>query len=714
MEDSYLKKFVEYCADGQFFEAAIQGIYECFVRSGDTVVDAGANRGRHTFPLCDAVGPQGRVYAIEAIPGLARELAKAASRISQLSVVEAALTNFSGQTSFHYVKNADWFSGIGKCSYPFEPKIEVIEVPARRLDELIPEEQVISFIKLDLEGGEYDALQGSKRILERDRPLVVFEHAGLYRSVCYKYEMQEFELFWSKLDYRLVDLFGRSVSAGRLEQWPVWYLVATADERSRTLADNLHVAAILAAQRFQRENCPLVLSNPVNETRPAWAGPGEGTIRDQVNLEEMNQRRDSTSSSKLAPRLKRTDFRSKDTAMRIVIGCEHNVPPELLRDALTVGKALMARGHVVSYVVGDPITLVDYAGSWTPNELYQAPLHRSPPDLVMKRPVTDGFSDRMATVGFDEKQTLLALSSLWYRQIEALKPDVIIGFYSPVLWLVGPAHAPTFALGAGLTLPPALGTSFPRLSIDSTPLADESMMLENANAALLRLGQPSMAALSEMMDRCEPILYGVPACDPYLQVRRTLSIGLLGIEPNPTVPPQEQRLAALLDINCPGIETIVLALAGFDNIPVDICISGVTSNMRRFLEEQPHIRVWKDYSTLLQHVASMSVVVHHGALDVAQRCISVGRPQLLVPWTREQEIFGATTQWMACHWIKHPTASIDEMAQTFRLIANDLSLTVAAQHHARQLANTNLPDALPEITERIEATRRVRLVATAG
>jgi hypothetical protein len=392
--------------------------------------------------------------------------------------------------------------------------------------------------------------------------------------------------------------------------------------------------------------------------------------------------------------------------MRYVICCDQGAPSETVRDALTVGRALLGRGHEVAYIVGDPVMLVDYAGSWSPNDLYQAPVCRAAPGLVMKRPNMDGFSDVMATVGFGDKQTLVALSTLWNRQLAALKPDAIIGLYTPVVWLVGPAHAPTFALGGGLMLPPALGTSFPRLTVDSAPLADEAVMLANANAALLRLGQPPLAALSEVLDRCSSLLYGVPAFDPYLQVRRTVSMGLLGEEPSPVVPPAAPRLAAFLDVYCPGIETVILALAGFDQVPVDVSVTGATTSMRLFLEQQPRITFWRDYASLLEHAASASVLVHHGVHDVGQRCISLGRPQLLIPWTREQEVFSGLVQWMSYSWVKHPNVPIEEMAGTFRAILRDPSLVVAAQHHARQLSNTSLPDALPAIVERIEGLGR--------
>ena len=389
--------------------------------------------------------------------------------------------------------------------------------------------------------------------------------------------------------------------------------------------------------------------------------------------------------------------------MRVAICCDPGAPAEVVRDAITIGRALMERGHAIAYIVGDPVTLMESAGSWIPNDLYPAPIRRATPNLVMKPPAIDGFADSMATSGFDDKPTLLVLASLWNRLLLALQPEVIVGFYAPLLWLVAPGHAPTFALGSGLMLPPVMGTSFPRLSVNSTPLADENLMLANANAALLRCGQQPLVALSEVIDRCTSILYGVPAFDPYLQLRRTLSAGLLGELPTPTVPPTNNRLAFFLDVYCPNIEQIVLAAVGLSDAQLDICVSGATTGMRRFLEQQPNVKVWKDYASLLTEAASASALIHHGVQDVAQRSVSLGRPQLVIPWTREQEIFSAGIQWMAFTWTKPPSTPIQEIADTFSGMLKDLSLTVAAQHYARQLALTNLPNALPGILERIEA-----------
>lgn len=394
---------------------------------------------------------------------------------------------------------------------------------------------------------------------------------------------------------------------------------------------------------------------------------------------------------------------SPDRPLRLVIGCDLDAPSESLRDALRIGGALTSRGHEVVYLVGDPVALVEQAGSPITSGLHQAPAKRAASHLVMKRPSTDGFADRLAVMGFDDKQTLMTLASVWNAELAAIQPDVIIGIGTPILWLVGRAHAPTFAVGNGLMLPPPLGSSFPRLAVNSAPLADDNAMLDNANAVLSRMGRPSLATLGELVTECRPILYGLSVLDPYLQLRNDRTTGLLAATPSPSLPPQRERLAAFLDVNCPNIEMLILALAGFDrDIAIDICITGATAGMRRFLQQQPHVTFWPDYVSLMERAARASVLIHHGAQDVAQHCLVVGRPQLILPWTTEQEMLNYMIGWLGITWTKSPAISIEEMATTLHDLLRDTSLPVSAQHHARQLAQTDIGDALPTMIEQIE------------
>lgn len=391
----------------------------------------------------------------------------------------------------------------------------------------------------------------------------------------------------------------------------------------------------------------------------------------------------------------------KPTA-RIVVCCSPDGTSGNLDDAMLLGRSLMTKGHMVAFITGDPAGLVGHSGGWMPPELHQAPIRRPGPLLVMKTPAPDGLADAMALQGFDDKRTLLTLAHMWSRLFALLRPDAILAFNMPLAWLVGPGHVPTFALGNGAALPPIADSSFPRLRVQSTPLADEELMLRNANAALSMLGHPSLATLSDVVGRCNEMLYGVPALDPYLPFRRSVSAGLLGGEMVPTNPPAEPRMMAMIDAHCPGIETVILALAGFGHAPTDIWLAGGSTTMRRFLTHQPHIQLWDDKAAMMSQAAASSVLVHHGEQAAAEAALALGRPQFVIPWTAEQNLLLQQLRPMGQTWEKLPSVPVEEMAGAFRAVLEDNSLVTAAQHRARQLLAMNLPDALPEFLERIE------------
>lgn len=388
--------------------------------------------------------------------------------------------------------------------------------------------------------------------------------------------------------------------------------------------------------------------------------------------------------------------------MRVAICCDGEASGELLRDALTLGSALAEKGHSIHFIVGDPVSLVALAGSWIPNNIYQAPQVPASPQLVMKRPPVDGLADTMAVAGFDEKQTLLTLSAVWRDLLMLLEPDVIVGMGLPIVWLIGPSVAPTLAIGNGMALPPVLGESFPRLSVESVELAEEELMLANANAVLARFGQKSLATLSEVMSNCSTLQYGLPIFDPYLQLRRSVTTGALGPMPTPVLPPAGKRIVAFLDAHCPGIEAIILTFPALEGVQVDVLVSHGTAGMRRFLEQQSGIEVWMDHGELLEQLGAASLVVHHGAQDVAQRAICGGQPQFILPWTREQEILSYMIDWMKLTKTQSPTGPIDQIATALRNALEDSSLSIAAQHHARQISRAAIPNALPVILEQIE------------
>lgn len=135
-------------------------------------IDIGAHQGSILREML-SIAPLGSHHAFEPLPHMAAELRH---RFPQVAVHEAAVSNLAGTTSFIHVENAPGYSGLRTRVYDRpDPLLREITVKIVRLDDVIPPDQPIAFIKLDIEGGEFHALLGGLEMIRRCQPVIVFE-----------------------------------------------------------------------------------------------------------------------------------------------------------------------------------------------------------------------------------------------------------------------------------------------------------------------------------------------------------------------------------------------------------------------------------------------------------------------------------------------------------------------------------------------------------
>ena len=154
-------------------------------------IDGGAHNGRLLMKMCQ-LAPKAAHHAFEPIPALAKQLRR---DFPQARVHQLALSEFTGKSTFKYVRNASGYSGLKERTYDHEaPEIEDIVVDVVRLDDVIPENQSIKLIKLDLEGGEYHAMKGAVNLIRRCKPIIIFEagepsssHYGVTPGMIYSF-----------------------------------------------------------------------------------------------------------------------------------------------------------------------------------------------------------------------------------------------------------------------------------------------------------------------------------------------------------------------------------------------------------------------------------------------------------------------------------------------------------------------------------------------
>jgi FkbM family methyltransferase len=131
---------------------------------GETVYDLGANCGLSVYYLSQCVGPAGRVYAFEPDPINFQVLLRNIERHKMTNVVpvQKAISGKSGRLEFH--SEGTIAATLAQHSnHPAVGKVEVVE--ALSLADACAQYGVPTFIKIDIEGAEVDAIAGSMDFL---------------------------------------------------------------------------------------------------------------------------------------------------------------------------------------------------------------------------------------------------------------------------------------------------------------------------------------------------------------------------------------------------------------------------------------------------------------------------------------------------------------------------------------------------------------------
>ena len=172
------------------------------IRPTSNCIDVGCHEGEMLKFMLE-LAPSGTHFAFEPLPEYAKALQ---ITFEKVNVIFSALADKNGKTSFKFVKNAPAYSGIKERKYKVEkPDIIDIEVEVRRLDDVLPPDYQVDFIKIDVEGGEFDVLRGAIQTLKKYKPTVVFE-SGLGASEYYGTIPEELFEFFNNLDYKLYTL----------------------------------------------------------------------------------------------------------------------------------------------------------------------------------------------------------------------------------------------------------------------------------------------------------------------------------------------------------------------------------------------------------------------------------------------------------------------------------------------------------------------------
>jgi FkbM family methyltransferase len=152
-----------------------------WLRHGMTVIDIGANIGTHTIPLADAVGPQGRVIAIEPQRTAHKLLCAnvALNRFNHVDVVRAAAGAARGRIRVPVLDYAEK-NNFGGIELRSNITTGGDAVPVVTIDSFALKS--CHLIKIDVEGMEKDVLDGAAETIARCKPILHVENDREDRS----------------------------------------------------------------------------------------------------------------------------------------------------------------------------------------------------------------------------------------------------------------------------------------------------------------------------------------------------------------------------------------------------------------------------------------------------------------------------------------------------------------------------------------------------
>lgn len=159
------------------FERDERRLVASIVQPGMTVLDVGAHAGLYTMIAARRAGPNGRVIAFEPSP---RERARLERHlringIAGVTIEPIAVGAADGVADLFVVDGNQ--TGCNSLRPVPGERLATARVPLRRLDAYAEAHGIdrVDFVKMDIEGGERDALLGGEALFRRTRPALLVE-----------------------------------------------------------------------------------------------------------------------------------------------------------------------------------------------------------------------------------------------------------------------------------------------------------------------------------------------------------------------------------------------------------------------------------------------------------------------------------------------------------------------------------------------------------
>lgn len=184
------------------FEKEVIEVAGRYVKENTTVLDLGANFGQMSILFSNMVGSGGKVYSFDADDFVFEILKKNILENKKESIIKpifGAVHNRVGDVLHFPVQDFEEYGSYGSYGIDYQGK-QGREVKTLTIDSL-EIESPISFMKIDIQGGDLQAMQGAVKTIERNKMPILFEYEYHFEDK-FKLSFQEYVDFVRSINYR--------------------------------------------------------------------------------------------------------------------------------------------------------------------------------------------------------------------------------------------------------------------------------------------------------------------------------------------------------------------------------------------------------------------------------------------------------------------------------------------------------------------------------
>ena len=185
------------------FDEEIYSIASKFIKEGTVVLDVGSNFGQMAVLFSNLTGDSGKVYAFDADDFVFSVLQKNIEANNKKNILASfgAVHNVENETLYFPEQDFVRFQSYGSYGIDYKNRkgrpVKSITIDSLNINE------PVSFMKVDVQGGDLLALKGAKNTILKHRMAIIFEYEYLFEdelNLCF----QDYIDFVNEIGYKFV------------------------------------------------------------------------------------------------------------------------------------------------------------------------------------------------------------------------------------------------------------------------------------------------------------------------------------------------------------------------------------------------------------------------------------------------------------------------------------------------------------------------------